>query len=144
MRITWQELTVAFDKTQEDDFLSDWRWLVENAVEILLISSLGDMFLKDISGVVYWLDTGAGQTTKIAESKEHFQRLLQTKENVIEWFIPDLVGDLITSGKTLGVGECFSYKLPPTLGGNIEVDNFEPTDLSVHFSILGQIQKQIR
>lgn len=144
MRITWHELTVAFDKTQEDDFLSDWRWLVGNAVAIVLISSLGDMFLMDTSGAVHWLDTGAGQITKIAESKEHFQQLLQIKKNVIEWFIPNLVGDLITNGKTLSAGKCYSYVLPPTLGGAIEVDNFEPTDLVVHFSILGQIQKQIR
>ena len=39
--------------------------------------------------------------------------------------IPNLVGDLLSSGKTLGPGECFSYKVPPVLGGEIDPDNFD-------------------
>jgi hypothetical protein len=44
----------------------------------------------------------------------------------------------------LGAGQSYSYKTPPALGGQIEPAHFEPTDLSVPFSMLGQIQRQIK
>ena len=37
----------------------------------------------------------------------------------------------------------FSFKHPPALGGTAAVDNLEPTDLEVHFSLTGQLHRQI-
>lgn len=61
-----------------------------------------------------------------------------------EWFVPQLIGDILTSGKRLAPSECFGYKVPPVLGGEVQPDNFEPTDLQVHFGILGQIHRQVK
>lgn len=144
MRITWKELTVDFQKPGADDLLDDWRWLVGNSVCLLLVSAIGDMFLADTDGRVFWLDTGTGQLQQIAESVGEFQRLRQLAEQADQWFIPQLVGDLIASGIRLSPGQCYSYKMPPILGGEIEPNNFEPTDLSVHFSLLGQIHRQVK
>jgi type VI secretion system (T6SS) immunity protein Tdi1 len=144
MRITWNELTADFQTHGEADLLSDWRWLVGDSVRLLLVSAIGDMFLADAKGHVMWLDTGAGQLQQIAASVDEFQQLRQQRQNVDQWFIPLLVGDLITGGVRLAPGQCYSYKKPPILGGEIEPANFEPTDLSVHFSVLGQIHKQIK
>ena len=69
---------------------------------------------------------------------------MQQPDNVNQWFIPQLVGDLIAGGKRLAPGQCYSYKIPPVLEGEIAPANFEPTDLSVHFSVLGQIHRQIK
>jgi hypothetical protein len=44
----------------------------------------------------------------------------------------------------LGKSEVIGYKIPPTVGGTFDPDNLEATDVSVHFSILGQIAKNIR
>jgi hypothetical protein len=65
-------------------------------------------------------------------------------ENANEWFALQLVGNLLTSGIRLGPGECFGYKVPPVLGGEVNLNNFEPTDLQVHFGILGQIHRQVK
>jgi hypothetical protein len=55
-----------------------------------------------------------------------------------------LIGDLITSGQKLSVGQCYSYKVPPMLSGKIELANFEPADLLVHCSMFGQIGQKIQ
>lgn len=144
MRITWNELTVDFQKHGAGDLLRDWRWLLGDSMQLLLVSAIGDMFLTDSAGEVFWLDTGTGQLQKIAASIDQFQQLRQQQENAEQWFIPQLVGDLITSGVRLAPGQCYSYKKPPILGGEIEPSNFQPTDLSVHFSILGQIHRQVK
>ena len=144
MRITWNELTVDFQKHGADDLLQDWRWLLGDSMRLLLVSAIGDMFLADSSGQVFWLDAGSGRLQKIAASIDQFQQLRQQRQNADQWFIPQLIVDLINSGVRLAPGQCYSYKKPPILGGEIEPSNFEPTDLSVHFSILGQIHRQVK
>jgi hypothetical protein len=144
MRITWNELAVDSQNHNEEDLLSDWRWLVGDSVHLLLVSAIGDMFLANTDGHVLWLDTGTGQLQQIASSLEEFQQLRQQRDSVDQWFIPQLVGDLISSGVRLAPGQCYSYKNPPILGGEIELGNFEPMDLAIHFRVLGQIHKQVK
>jgi hypothetical protein len=80
----------------------------------------------------------------IAKDKAEFDHLRQQPDNANEWFGPQLIGDLLTSGAKLQVGECFSYNIPPTLSGEISLENLQPTNLLVHFSFLGQIQRQVK
>lgn len=144
MRITWNELTVGFGAIKSDALLADWRWLIGDAVQLVLVSALGDLFLRDSEGHILWLDAGAARLTPVAESAEEFKRLMQLMEHVDEWFVPQLIGDLIATGKKLAAGQCYSYKVPPMLGGKMELGNFEPTDLLVHCSILGQVGRRIQ
>lgn len=144
MKITWKELAVAPGNHSQEDLLSEWRWLLGDAYRIVLISSLGDLFLADAAGHIHWLDAGAGRLTEIAGSLGEFQQLRQQPANAAEWFIPQLVGDILQRGVRLAPGQCFGYKHPPSLGGQMEPANFEATDLSVHFSILGQISRQVK
>ncbi len=144
MRITWNELTINFQTHDENDLLEEWRWLIGDSMQLFLVSSVGDMFLADPAGKIFWLDTGAGRLEQVAASQQEFKQLMQQRENATKWFMPQLVGDLITNGVRLAPGQCYSYKKPPILGGEIEPGNFEPTDLSVHFGILGQIHRQVK
>lgn len=144
MRITWNELTISPNGVDLDGLLSEWRWLVDESFHPVVISTLGDLFLRHEDGCIFWLDAGWGQLTEVAASAEEFKRLMVQPENANEWFIPQLIGDILTSGQGLRPGECFGYKVPPVLGGEIEPDNFEPTDLQVHLSILGQVHRQVK
>jgi hypothetical protein len=80
----------------------------------------------------------------VAESADAFQQLLLQPENLDQWFVPQLVGDLLTSGKQLKPGECFGYQVPPVLSGAIAPENFAPIDVRVYFDLLGQIQQQVQ
>lgn len=144
MRITWNELIVRFDPEKSGELLSDWRWLVGEGTELVMVGSLGDLFLRDEAGRILWLDSGAGQLSEVAGSEEDFRNLLKQPEQVNDWLLPQLVGDILQSGRQLAPGQCFSYKLPPMLGGQVEPENFEPTDLGVHCSICGQIARKTR
>jgi len=108
------------------------------------VSALGDAFLEDASGAIYWLDTGGAELTRIADNREKFDYSRHQPELANQWFAPQLVGDLLSAGQTLGPGQCFSYKVPPTLGGDFQPDNFEACDLIANFKGLGKIQSQLR
>jgi len=144
VRLTWNELTVSSDGVDLDGLLSEWRWLADESFHPVVISALGDLFLRHDDGRIFWLSAGWGQLTEVATSAEEFKRRMVQRANANERFVPDLVGDILTAGQRLGPGECFGYKHPPVLGGEIEPDNFEPTDLQVHFGILGQIHRQVK
>jgi hypothetical protein len=145
MRVTWNELVV--DRTtiaDADGLLDSWRWLVDASCQVVMISALGDLFVQNAIGQVFWIDTGWGQLTPVAENADAFKQLLLQPENLDAWFVPQLVGDLLTSGKQLKPGECFGYQVPPVIGGAIAPENFEPIAAIVYFDLLGQIQQQVQ
>src|SRR4051812_46723440 len=144
MRITWDELTISPYDLDLDGLLSEWRWLLDEAFHPVVISALGDLFLRHDDGRIFWLSSGWGQLTQVAEDTEEFKRLMVQRDNSDDWFMPNLVGDILTQGQRLGPGQVFGYKIPPVLGGESEPDNFEPTDVAVHLGILGQIHRQIK
>src|SRR5215475_9768395 len=143
MRITWDDLTVNFDDFKSEDLLKDWRWLIGGSAQPILISSVGDAFIQDETGKIFWLETGAGVITEIAPSYEEFEAELNDKEKVSEWFLAPIVADLKALNILLERGQCYSYKNLPIFGGQYEASNFEPTDLSVHFAVSGQICFQV-
>jgi hypothetical protein len=144
MRMTWNELVVDRATIETEGLLDTWRWLVDASCQVILIGALGDLFVQNAIGQVFWLDAGWGQLTPVAKTADEFQQLLLQPENLDQWFVPQLVGDLLTSGKQLKPGECFGYQVPPVLGGAIAPENFEPIDVRVYFDLLGQIQQQVQ
>ena len=130
-------------KIDVSDICTDWQWLIDNQKEVILVSAIGDMFLLGNDNSIYWLETGTGNLTFVAENIDEFQTFLANEEMVDNWFLPELIEQLIAHGITLNENQVYSFKTPPILGGEYSLDNFEATDISVHFSISGQINEQI-
>jgi hypothetical protein len=126
-----------------DDICSDWQWLLNNEYCPVIISLSGDMFLADKNAAIFWLDTGKGEMKKVADNINHFKSLLNDLENIDEWLLASSVLDLIEAGILLKENEVYSYKTMPILNGDYSIENFAPTDISVHFSITGQVCKQV-
>jgi hypothetical protein len=141
--VTMDDLTISMEGVDVDALLAEWRWLVDESYTPVLLTALGDLFLEAPDGSIHWLQTGRGRFRQVAESGAAFEQLVVRPEQVQKWFSPKLVGSLKAQGMELGPGQCYGYMNPPCLGGRNEPLNLEPTDLYVHFSILGQIAAQI-
>ena len=102
------------------------------------------MFLLDSKDNVYWLNVGEGKFTIVADNIEHFKTKLNQLEFVEEWFLPDLVEELKTKKGLLKQGKLYGYIKLPAIGGEFEGDNFEQTDIEVHFGLSAQIHEQIK
>ncbi len=70
---------------------ASWAWLVPEPFYPLLFSTLGDVFFRSERGDVYWLNTGFGEVSRVADSEQDFQELLAT-DRAQEWFLPPLEG----------------------------------------------------
>jgi len=139
------DLTVNFAHLDRETILADWRWLIGPDKQPILLAAIGDAYLQDpADGSVHLLDVGGGGLEQIADSVEEFQQLLRDREFVTDSFVPSTIVELRGEGKVLGTGQIYSYIKPPVLGGAYSTANIEPTDISVHFSILGQIHRQVK
>lgn len=144
MKLTKSDYIVDFSQLEDDDMVEAWRWLVGFDKIPVMVSSIGDMFLKDEAENIYWLDIGEGKFEKIAESIDEFNLKLKDSEQVDEWFLPELIKKIKASGLELKPGFLFGYKKLPILGGEYDPTNFEITDIDVHFALAGQIHEQIK
>lgn len=143
MELHFSQFIKDIDKIDLDDICSEWQWLLKFNYTPVMVSCSGDMFLKDNSSAIYWLDTGLGQLTLVSNSSEEFQKALLDLENFSQWLLPSTVLDLIEHNIILGENDIYSYKLMPILNGDYSWVNYDVTNISVHFSITGQISKQI-
>lgn len=145
MAITLNELTVNFDHLECERLLEDWRWLLGPAKQPILLTAAGDAFVQDVSdGSIYLLDVAAGELLRVAEDVTGFQALLADREFVLSHFAVAMVADLRDAGFTLAPGQIYSFRHPPVLGGGYTLDNVEPVDIEVHFSMAGQIHEHVR
>jgi hypothetical protein len=137
-------LTISFDGIQFDRLLEDWRWLIQSNSTPILMTAFGDLFLRDPVGHIYFLDLMAGEFKEVAPSEEEFERLCDAEENRRTWFGSLLIPELQNVCGDLGLSECFGCKTPLSLGGQFVAENFERSDLEVHYSVLGQLHQQTK
>ena len=143
MELIWNDLTVDFSHISPKRLIEDWTWLTGENMKPVLISSIGDMFLAAPDGKVHWLNVGEGKLEPVAKHFDELKEKMKCDE-ADEWFMPFLVREIKNSGLELCDGKLYGYKKLPIIGGEYNVDNFELTDIEVHFSFAGQIHKQIK
>ena len=145
MSITLNDLTVNFKHLDRSALLEDWQWMIGDHKLPVLITAMGTAFLQDTQdGTISLLDPGEGKLRQIAQSIEEFQQLLSDQEFVLSEFLVEDFVSLRNGGKSLSHDQVFGFVQPPVLGGSFGVDNLEPTDMQVHFSLSGQIHRQVK
>lgn len=138
------DLTISIEGLDFRKLLSDWSSLLRGNFGPFLMNAFGDLFLQGEDGRVYFLDLASGKIDGVAKDMEEFGELLNAGEHITDWFMPALVQELQAAGIRLKPGQCYSYKIPPFLNGSLTLENIEPTDIYVHYSVLGQMYEQVK
>lgn len=138
-----KNLSISLNGIDTDKLIENWTWLIGNDKQPIIVTSIGDMFLKDKKGQVYWLNVGEGYIDKVADSLSGFGEMLLDEELVDEWFLTQLEEEIKASRLELAHGNVFSYLKLPVLGGHYVAENFKVTDITAHFQLAGEIHKKI-
>lgn len=138
------DLIKDISNIDQSDLLSAWQWKLEEGMKIVMITNLGDLFLQDKNGSIFWLLTDGGELKKIADNYSQFQQMLLDEEMIDNWCLPLLIEKFINAGMTLQPNEVYSPLKMTVLGGTYDTSNFKPTDMSVHFQFTGVICEQIK
>jgi len=124
--------------------LSGWSDVLPPSFTVWLVNRFGDVIAVFEDGSVHLLDVGIGAVERIADSREDFIVQIDAGDNANNWLMIPLVDECVASGLTFTDNQCHGFRIPPTLGGEYSVENVEPTDLSVHYSILADIFRQTK
>jgi len=145
MALTIDDLTVNFDHLAQSTLLEDWEWLIGATKQPILLTAVGDAFVKDtVDGSIHWLAVGNADFRPIASDLEEFRSLLTDEAFVLDYFAVEALLALKEAGIVLGPGQIYSLKVPPVLGGKYALDNIAPVGIAAHFSITGQIHRQVK
>ena len=137
------DLIVPLSRHYPDELLEFWRWLIPDTFRPLFATAIGDLFVVDPDGSIWWLNVGIGDFGTVATSETEFERLVTDPDNASVWFGEGLVDDLRSTGAVLGPGECYTFVQLPVLGGEYETANFRVCDVINHFRVWGPIHEQI-
>jgi hypothetical protein len=138
------DLIVQLDDIDQTMLMEFWRWLLPEPLRPWFATALGDLFLRDPSGQVVWLDMGSAELPPVARDEDHFRDLLRNPENAGLWFGKSLVDSLRASGLVLRPGEVYSYQTLPILGGEYTPENFRVYDVVTHFRVWGPIHEKLK
>lgn len=144
MSIGWSSLTCTPSDEAVKQLAESWSWMLREPFVPVIFSVLGDVFLEPEAGGVWWLNTGTGELTRVAESVPEFRELLAT-ELADEWFMSALVEKLHAAGKIASAGQCYTYVTFPAFAeGKYEVDNLNPVQAQEHFALAGHILNEVK
>lgn len=125
--------------------LDNWKWLVtDNNLSFVAITAMGDLVLTNQDHKYFYLDTIEGKYFQIADNDEEYQALHEDKEFRRKYLQYYQVLNLLNNGIQLSENQCYSPDIPPHLGGELNENNFKPTDIYVHFSMSGQLWHQTK
>ncbi len=128
-----------------DNLLSEWTWLLDDDVEFQpwMMNRFGDLFWVDGEGVVNLLNVTDGTIEAVSETEAAFLDLLEDEDTAFEWFMVDLVDELLEQEMQLRDGECYGFKVLPVLGGEFEPGNVYVSGLEKYWSFCGDVHRQI-
>ena len=131
------------DEAEETLWLRYWHWLVPSDFKVIGATAIGDAFLRDPHGSVWWLDIGSASLELIGEQAT-WERMLTDPAQLDQWSARVLIPLLEKAGLKRGPRECYTYWTAPVLGGDYVPSNFKVVPVQTHFDIWGPILEQIK
>jgi hypothetical protein len=143
MKLT--DYLLAHEEFDWPGILAGWKWLLpQGELSVLLMSRYGDLFLEFDDGSIHMLDVGNGSLEKVAENSQDFWREIDGGESANNWLMIPLVDQLVAAGRALEPGRCYSFIIPPVLGGEYTVENTASLKVQEHFGVYASIHDQIK
>ncbi|WP_165356327.1 T6SS immunity protein Tdi1 domain-containing protein [Sphingosinicella sp. BN140058] len=124
--------------------LDGWSWLNLDGLVVIAVSAFGDLFLQAPDGTIRMLDTIGGELREVAADLPDFAERLQDGDVRADLLLPALVEGARDTGLRLEAGECYDFRLPPVLGGEMNVEAIGKTPFVVKLDLAGQLHAQVK
>ena len=141
--IPLNELTISTDEFDAPRLLSHWAWRVPQHLQPLFLSKFGDWFLRDTEDRIQMLDLVAGELKQVADSRAEFEALLELEDYQREWLMSHLVEQLRQSGMAPARGQCYAFRTPLMLGGQLSPSNVVVWELAAYQSGTSKVHQQV-
>ena len=123
--------------------LESWSFLSLVDKEPLFASPFGDLFFKGGDGF-WFLDTIGGDLSRRWTTEQELSAALNSGPGQDEYLMLQLAAQAEELGQRPSSTEVYSFRVPPVLGGAMDVENVEVSDFVVAINLMGQIHAQVR
>jgi hypothetical protein len=107
------------------------------------ITAFGDLILSDRSGQVLFFDLLEADLRLLARSWDEFTTNLRAAEARDEIFLEGFVEALRASGIVLSQGQCYGFKVPPVLGGDLALANIDVMQIPVYEHLMESVHRDV-
>jgi len=136
--------TINYTNLDYSKLLSPWKWLIDEDKEIIVITKMGDLVLKDSSNMLYFLSITDGSMEHISNYFTDFSKNRLSAEQYYEIFQPTLIENLEElDDKNLKEDQIYAYRILPVNGGENSVTNIFCKDIYEHFILASAAHKEI-
>ncbi len=123
--------------------LASWAFLLPEKFKLLMVNRFGDVFIVMPDESVHLLNLANATLERLADNLKDFADLMEVDVLRQTWLMTAQVDACIAAGMNLKPGEVYGYKIPPSLGGAIEVENIEITPAEDHYHSMAEIQMML-
>lgn len=141
--IPLQALMIGTDEFDAPRLFAHWSWRVPQHYQPICLSTFGDWFLRDSDDHIYIFDLVKSELRQIADSQVEFEALLDCEEYQREWLLSHVVAQLRQSGLIRSRGQCYAFRTPPMLGGQLATSNIIIWDLAAYQSGTSKVHRQV-
>ena len=124
--------------------LDGWKWIGLDGLTPAAVSAFGDIFFRASDGSIHHLDMIDGRLQAISTSWDEFSALVQDADRRDDLLLANFVLAARKNGLILASGQCYDFKTPPAIGGEMTVAQIETNFFVVKVHIAGQIHRQIK
>lgn len=131
-------------QARQSDVLDEWTWLVGKGMRPIVVTACGDVFIEhSIDATIYFLDTSRAEVSEVCRSMDILEAMLTDLIFIARYLHPERIDMLRRAGLKLSEHQVYSFRKPLSLGGEIILENIDITDINVHFSVAGQVERQL-
>jgi hypothetical protein len=135
---------LSINRSDWKELLVDWLPLIPPESSLWLLTKFGELFFCQADGKIGMLQVSGFQYQVVAKDKIDFQEWLADPDKMSEWFLAPMVDRLELVGMHLQPEQCYSFKKPLGLGGNLMIENVMAVPIREHFGLWGEVFRQIR
>jgi hypothetical protein len=124
--------------------LDGWKWIGLTGLRAIAVSAFGEVFFQSADDTVLHLDTLEGRLSPVSRDLPEFIAKLLEAEHRDALLLGGLVMSARSRGMPLPPGHCYDFKLPPALGGAMDVDQIRTQLFVVKLDLAGQLHEQVK
>lgn len=137
-------LMIDASEYETSRLLAEWHWLVPQFATPLFISAFGDWVFGHPDGELWKLSLLEGDYRQMATNAAEYNTLNKSAEWLENTFSAGWQVIAAGHGMQPDKDQCLGWKIPPVLGGKLEVANLEIFGMFLYQSLMGQLHRQLQ
>jgi hypothetical protein len=125
-------------------WLSWWTWATGEDARPVAVTRFCDWLFERSDGTIHHLSIQDGSVERVSGSRKALADALATVEARDRYLSATFVQRAERAGKRLAPGQCYSYVIPPVIGGSFDESNVRPYGVGAYQLVIVQLTQLVK